>query len=366
MILHLDMDAFFASVEQLDNPALRGRPVIVGGRERGVAAAASYEARVFGVRSAMPIAQAKKLCPTGVFVPGRYARYSEISAGIMACLKSFGTPVQPASIDEAYMDISELKDELIDIALNIKDAIRARVGPLSCSIGIAPVKFLAKICSDVNKPDGVFILRPEDADEFLTDLPVGAIPGVGKAMKASLRAFGVYTAGQLRNLSREFLSERYGKFGLVLHDRARGLDERSVHDNEPARSEGREHTFAEDVSSRRVLKDKLRELADRIGASLTRRGAAGRTITLKLKFADFRQITRSRTIETPAGDGAAIWSVAARILDAVAPREPARLIGISVSGFDERSRQLYLPGLESMGGAFAAAPREQRSRPDGE
>lgn len=348
MILHLDMDAFFASVEQLDNPELRGKPVIIGGRERGVVSTASYEARIYGIHSAMPMAAARKLCPGGVFIQGRYKRYSDLSRAIMSCLSSYTERLQPASVDEAYMDISGLAANFgspLDIALGVKKKIRDVTGGLTCSIGVAPVKFLAKICSDINKPDGLCILRPEEVEGMLPDLPIEALPGVGKAMKSSLQAFGIFTVRQARGLSKQFLWERYGKFGLVLYERARGIDRREVRPNSPHKSEGREHTFSRDVSSRAVLKEKLRELSEKVSASLLKHGRAGRTITLKIKFSDFRQITRSRALETPQNEAGAIAAVASRILDGVRLPQPARLIGVCVSGFDERRSQLYLPGV---------------------
>lgn len=351
MILHLDMDAFFASVEQMDNPDLRGKPVIVGGRERGVVATASYEARAYGIHSAMPIVTARKLCPGGIFVRGQYKRYSEISRMVMRSLGEFSPVIQKASIDEAYLDVSRLAQsgrEPIDIAIAVKDAVARSSGGLTCSIGMAPIKFLAKICSDLNKPDGIFILHQEDMDAFLLDLPVGAIPGVGKAMKSSLHSFGIFTVAQLRNLSKAFLIDRYGKFGADLHDRAHGIDPRGVHENNPARSESCEHTFAMDIFDRATLKRKLREQAERVGASLARNGFAGRTITLKLKFSDFRQITRSCTIEARTSAPAVIFSVASKLLDAVALQKSVRLIGVCVSGFEPRLEQHFLPGFDSL------------------
>ena len=201
MIIHIDMDAFFASVEQMDDPSLRGKPVIVGGEQRGVVSTCSYEARVFGVHSAMPMATARRLCPQAIVVRGRYARYAELSRAVMAALAEFSPLVEQASVDEAYVDATGLErlfGSLEELLLRIKERVREATGGLTCSAGAAPVKFLAKICSDINKPDGMFILRPEEVDDFLATLPVGKIPGVGKRMVESLQGLGVRTVGQLR------------------------------------------------------------------------------------------------------------------------------------------------------------------------
>lgn len=349
MILHLDMDAFFASVEQMDDPSLRGKPLIIGGGDRGVVATASYEARVYGIHSAMPIAIARKLCPHGVFMRGHGARYSEISKKIMACLHNFSPLVQQASIDEAYMDATGL-ERLFGSPENLARAVKKRVaeasGGLGCSIGIAPVKFLAKICSDQNKPNGIFILRPHEADEFLLSLKVDKLPGVGSAMSASLRAFGISTVAQLRSLSREFLGQKYGKWGLALHDRAHGLDPRSVHENPPAKSESAELTFQKDVFDGDILEAALWEHAVRLGRRLRNHGEAGRLITLKIKFSNFRTITRSRSLEFKTNSTQAIFDAAKALLKAQKLPLPIRLIGLGVSGFGESPEQLFLPGMD--------------------
>ena len=260
------MDAFFASVEQLDNPALRGKPVIVGQGQRGVVATASYEARVYGVHSAMPVAEARKLCPHGIYLRGRHARYSELSRKIMAGLEAFSPVVQKASIDEAYLDLTGRApdyDGAMRAGRAVKELVRELSGGLTCSVGLAPVKFLAKICSDINKPDGMFVLDPDDVDPFLRTLPVDRLPGVGKSMRASLAAIGVGSVAQLRRLSRDFLAAKYGKFGAILHDRAFGIDPRPVHENLPPKSESSENTFMRDTMDRRLLKETLLSHAQR-------------------------------------------------------------------------------------------------------
>ena len=299
MIIHIDMDAFFASVEQMDNPDLRGRPVIVGGSsDRGVVSTCSYEARTFGVHSAMPMVVARRLCPQAVIVRGRYQRYAELSHAIMSALKDFSPLVEPASVDEAYMDATGLErlfGPLEELVAGIKTRIVDVTGGLTCSVGAAPVKFLAKICSDVNKPDGVFILRQENMDAFLCALPVGRIPGVGKRTVQSLQDLGVRTVAQLRRFSPDFMERRFGKWGLALYERAQGRDSRKVETEREAKSESAECTFAEDTRDRDFLQRMLMAHAERVGSSLRRHGYRGRTITLKVKFCDFRQITRSRT-----------------------------------------------------------------------
>lgn len=348
MILHLDMDAFFASVEQMDNPALRGQPVIIGGRERGVVATASYEARRFGIHSAMPMATARRLCPHGHFLPGRIGRYAQLSRAIMARLRDFSPMVQPASIDEAYLDISgmgRLYATPHDLAAAIKRAVLEQTGGLTCSIGIAAVKFLAKICSDMNKPDGIYILKPCDMDAFLGALPVGKLPGVGKAMQASLNSYGVFSVSQLRCLSLRFLLERYGKCGQLLYDRARAIDPRTVHANPPPKSESTERTLARDVLDRAYLARELLAHAEKVGAALRKNSLAGHTITIKIKFSDFSQITRSRTIAFQTSATRTIYGIAADLLMTAPLDMPVRLIGLSVSGFESKSGQYLLPGL---------------------
>ncbi|MBD5539193.1 MAG: DNA polymerase IV [Desulfovibrio sp.] len=367
MILHLDMDAFFASVEQLDDPGLRGRPVIIGGDKRGVVSTASYEARRFGVHSAMPIATARRLCPHGVFIRGRHGRYSELSARIMEALRGFSPAVEPASIDEAYLDAGGL-DRLFGPPEALARAVKARVaevtGGLTCSVGMAPVKFLAKICSEVNKPDGVFILAPADADAFLQAIEVTRLPGVGKRMAASLAGLGITHVAQLRGLSRDFLERRYGKWGLVLHDRAHGIDPRPVTPVHEIKSEGAERTFARDVRDRGLLARALFAHAERVGARLRRHGLAGRTVTLKIKFADFRQITRSRTLGGRTDATRTIFETARQLLEEEPLGQPVRLIGLSVSGFEAPAEQLPLPGATSArhGKGGLPAPEEEARR----
>lgn len=347
MIVHLDMDAFFASVEQMDDPELRGKPVIIGGGQRGVVATASYEARVYGIHSAMPMAIARRLCPQGIFLPGNGKRYSELSHLVMDCLGEFGPVVEKASIDEAYLAApTPLPCPPEAYAHAIKDRVATVTGGLTCSIGMAPVKFLAKICSDLNKPDGIFVLDEKDVDAFLVNMPIEKLPGVGPGMSASLRKFGIGTAGDLRELGREFLVMRYGKWGNELHDRARGLDSRTVHENLPPKSESAERTFAEDITDREVLRSALLAHAERVTARLRANRLAGRIITLKVKYADFRQFTRTCTLAERTNATLPVFRAGCELLAAERICAPVRLIGLGVSGFEERATQLHLPGFE--------------------
>lgn len=357
-IIHIDMDAFFASVEQLDDPSLRGKPVVVGQGARGVVSAASYEARKFGVRSAMAVALAKKLCPHAVFVPGRRHRYKELSQAVMETLGNFSPMVEPASIDEAYMDATGL-ERLFGPIEELGQAIRAAVceatGGLTCSVGAAPVKFLAKIASDINKPDGLFILYPEEIPAFLDSLTVGKIPGVGAQFLKQLEQLGVRTAGQVSRYPQEFWERRFGKSGMSLWARAQGLDSRKVEPLSAPKSESAEHTYAEDTRDQAVLHRSLMTHAERIGTSLRAQGLAGRTITLKVKFEDFTQITRSRSLPHRTSATQTLFDVACELLEAVELKLKVRLIGVSISGFQQRAEQGLLP-LVGMGASPAAAP----------
>ncbi|WP_235896689.1 DNA polymerase IV [Oceanidesulfovibrio marinus] len=344
-IMHVDMDAFFASVEVLDDPSLAGKPVIVGGRERGVVSAASYEARKYGVHSAMPTATAKRLCPNGVFVKPRGHRYGELSNIVMETLSDFSPILEKASVDEAYLDVSgteTLFGPPAVLAKKVKDAVREATRGLTCSLGIAPVKFLAKIASDVNKPDGVFIIEAREVAGFLKTLPVGDIPGVGKHGKGALAKLGIVMAADITRYPEEFWLERFGKWGGVLYDRAQGLDPRGVTTYRAPKSEGAETTFAKDIWDKNELRRILWGLCERVGRRLRRDGNLGRTVTLKLKDVDFRNITRSRTLDEPVNTDERIFETAADLLDKERLTKKIRLIGVSVSNFQRTPYQLKL------------------------
>lgn len=354
-IMHVDMDAFFASIEQLDNPALRGKPVIVGGEIRGVVSAASYEARKFGVRSAMPSSQARRLCPQGCFVPGRMERYAEISRIVQATLHRFSPLVEQASVDEAYLDVTgteRLFGPLEDLARQIKDAVREATGGLTCSVGIAPVKFLAKIVSDLRKPDGVFILTEEDTPAFLNTLAVSKVPGVGKVFCGALSSLGIRTCGDVLLRSEEFWERRFGKSGVQLLHRAQGIDPSVLQPEREARSESAETTFDTDTTDRNFLKNWLYHHAERVGRSLRRHGLKARCVTLKIKFSNFKQITRQVSLAEATCATQTLYEHGCALLDNTELEQPVRLIGLGVSHFGETTKQL----------TFFSAPNDEARR----
>ncbi|HEX2500617.1 MAG TPA: DNA polymerase IV [Methylomirabilota bacterium] len=368
MILHVDMDAFYASVEQRDRPELRGRPVVVGAdpRGRGVVSAASYEARRFGIHSAMPIGRAYRLCPTAAFLPVDMDKYARESERIMAILADFTPLVEPLSLDEAFLDVSgsrALHGSGVDIARGIKARIREEVG-LAASAGVAPNKFLAKIASDLEKPDGLVEVRPGQEAAFLRDLPLRRLWGVGPSAERELAALGARTIGDLARLGRARLEARLGASGAHLFELAQGIDERPVVPWHDPKSIGAEETFERDTRDVARLRATLLGQADRVAAELRAAGLRGRTVTLKLRFADFHTLTRRGTGATPTADGGEIfrrvWAAFARI-----PRPQAvRLIGLSVSGFDDASdpEQLSLLGRPDRSERLGRVTDEVRTR----
>ena len=334
----MDMDAFFASIEQLDDPSLRGKAVIVGGEHRGVVSTCSYEARKFGVHSAMPIAEARRRCPHGIYIRPRMRRYAEMSALVREAISRFSPLVEMASVDEAYLDATGLErlfGPVESLGRQLKEAVREATGGLTCSVGIAPVKFLAKIASEQRKPDGLFMLRPEDVPAFLAVLPVRAVPGVGRHFAADLAQLGVKTCGEVSRYSEDFWKRKFGKAGAALWQRAQGIDPREVVPWTPPKSESAEVTLDEDTRDRDVLRTWLMRHAERVGASLRRHGLAGRTGTVKIKYADFRQITRQTTLAHRISSTETIYDTACAILDGVDLADRVRLIGVGVSGFEE-------------------------------
>lgn len=344
-ILHIDMDAFFASVEQLDNPELRGKPVAVGGTtDRSVVAAASYEVRKFGVHSAMSYVKAKQLCPDIIMVQGRMGRYKEVSRQAMGVLAEFSPTIEKASVDEAYMDgtgLERLFGPIDEVGQRIKQRMKEVTG-LTCSVGIAPVRFLAKIASDMDKPNGIYIIRPDEVETFLHTLPVKKIPGVGKKLLDILNRFGVRTCGDILKHPREFWQERLGKYGGALHDRARGIDPNGVVTSSGAKSCSAENTFHEDTIDRDVLTTWLLAQSERVGGDLRRSGYKGRTVTLKVKYADFKQVTRSRSLDARTDNTTVIFDTACDLLAQLELRRAVRLIGVGVSNFEARNRQVTL------------------------
>ncbi len=354
------MDAFYASVERLDAPELAGKPVIVGGAgPRSVVSAASYEARRFGVHSAMPMFQARRLCPQGVFLPVRMARYQEVSRQIMAVLRNFSPVVEQASVDEAYLDASGLErifGPVEELAQKIKLAVLEKTG-LTCSVGLAPVKFLAKIASDQKKPDGCTIIHPERVSDFMDKLPLQKIPGIGGKTLEVLHSLGVRGCRDILNLPPEFWQRRLGKMGLEIYRRASGQDERAVEPYTDAKSESAEHTFDEDSADPEFLSAWLMRQAERVGASLRRQDLSGRTITLKVKYADFTQITRSLSLDSPTNSTQTIFDAARGLLEQLLPLRPVRLIGLGISRFGEDSGR---PGPEQL--SLLPAPEAGRSK----
>lgn len=346
-ILHVDMDAFFASIEQRDNPEYRNKPLIVGGRTRGVVSTCSYEARKFGVHSAMPIFEAKRKCPQGIFIQPRGKVYSEVSKQIHAILQNYSPLVEMASIDEAYLDITGLENLLgtpIDIAHALQDEIFIKTNGLTCSIGIAPIKFLAKIASDEKKPHGIFMISYEDMPNYLKELSIVKIPGVGKRFSEELKKLGIKKCADVCCLDKAFWEQKFGKAGIMLYDRASGIDNREVEPYTERKSESAETTLEENVTDKTVLKKWLLVHAERVGTRLRKHSLKGRTINIKIKFADFKQITRQLTLDKQTNATDTIYQNACLLLDDIVLTKPVRLIGLGMSGFEEliENKQLSL------------------------
>lgn len=334
MILHVDMDAFFASVEQLDHPELRGHPVVVGSDEgRGVVAAASYEARRFGIHSAMPMFMAKRRCPNLVVAPPRRDRYRTVSRSVMAILVRYTPVVEQVSIDEAYLDVdgcARMFGLPETVAHAIKTDIRKETA-LTCSIGVAPLKFLAKIASDLQKPDGLTVIDRDAVSEFIASIPVEKVPGVGKHAQEQLRRMGITTLGAVATVNPSVLVDRLGKFGHRLAELARGRDPTPVTPHGRTRSISTERTLSADTRDRQRLKKHLLAQSQEVGRQLRRHGFLARTVTLKLKDSDFKQITRSVTLDRPTQSSETLYRSAASLLEAQTIVKHIRLIGLGAS-----------------------------------
>ncbi len=362
-IIHIDMDAFYASVEQRDDPGLRGRPVAVGGsRERGVVAAASYEARRFGVRSAMPSITAKRQCPDLVFVPPRFDVYKAVSAQIHAVFARYTTLIQPLSLDEAYLDVTA---PLLDrgsataIAAEIRAAIRAETG-LTASAGVSYNKFLAKLASDHRKPDGLFVITPKMGPAFVEELPVGKFHGVGPVTAAKMNRLGIRTGLDLRAQSLDFLAGHFGKAAHYYHGVARGHDERPVEADRVRKSVGAENTFARDLTQWDEVGPVLEPVFDKVWAACARGGHAGRTVTVKVKYADFQQITRSRSGMHPVASREELERTSLELLrPCFPPPRGIRLLGVTISNLTvdaPETRPLLDFMLDTAAEAFDAGP----------
>lgn len=358
-ILHADLDAFFAAVEQRDRPELRGRPVLVGGEgPRGVVSAASYEARAFGCRSAMPGAVARRLCPQAVFVKPDFARYRAASDAVFAIFERVTPLVEPLSIDEAFLDVTGSRRLLGDgpaIATWIREEVR-RATQLTVSIGVAPNKLVAKIASDLRKPDALVVVPHDGVEAFLAPLPISRLWGVGPAAEAKLERMGIRTFAQARSLDRSTLERHFGTMGGKLHDRCRGIDDRPVETDHRAKSIGHERTFGENLTSLDQCHAQVVDLAERVAWRLRRAGRATAAVTLKVRNGQFKTLTRNHTLAQPTSETGAIQRAALDMLEQWARQrfEPVRLLGVSASKLVEPEG----PGL------FDAREREASAKVD--
>ena len=343
------MDAFFASVEQLDNPELRGKPIAVGGSgERSVVAAASYEARKFGVRSAMPSVIAKRLCPDLIFVNHNFTRYTEVSASIHEIFREYTDLIEPLSIDEAFLDVTEDKKRIGSatlIAKRIRNEIKSKTG-LTASAGVSVNKFLAKIASDINKPDGLFLIKPEEAEKFIEELSVEKFYGIGKVTAQKMHKLGIHTGADLKKWDLAALVRNFGKAGVFFYDIVRGIDERPVEPDQERKSVGTELTYEKDLITRFEVIAELYKLEKELMERLEHSDTRGRTITLKVKFSDFRQITRSKTLQNFIRDFDTLHKEVSGIRKSLKLEgSRIRLLGLSISNLetdDGGDRQLYL------------------------
>lgn len=348
-IIHIDMDAFFASVEQRDDPELRGKPVAVGGSSRrGVVAAASYEARQFGVRSAMPSVTAIRRCPDLLFVTPRFDVYKDVSRQIRGIFRRYTDLVEPLSLDEAYLDVTQPKQGGSDeeIARRIKDDIQKETR-LTASAGVSFNKFLAKMASDADKPNGLYVIRADDAAAFVARLPIEDFHGVGRATAEKMKELGIYTGADLLARSEQDLVSRFGKTGRFFYRIVRGEDYREVQPNRVRKSVGAERTFSQDLRRIDDMEHRIADIAERVAERMSAAGVAGRTITLKVKYHDFELTTRSTTLHRDIYEAGDLRSIASRLLREPAPLRPVRLLGLSVSNLihvegERAARQLQL------------------------
>ena len=352
MILHVDMDAFFASVEKLDNPNLTGKCVIVGGlSNRSVVSAASYEAREFGVHSAMPIFRARQKCPQGIFIKPRMHRYKELSRNVMEVLKKYSPVVEQVSIDEAYIDITgceKLYGEPKEIAFKIKMEIKEKVG-LTCSTGIAPSKVLAKISSDINKPDGFFHITHNEVPGFIETLAVQKIPGVGRVVLKKLELLGIRTLGDVKQYPEDVLLKKIGKFGKRLIELSSCIDTSGVKDFSVRKSVSKETTLNEDTNNIEILREHVLKQSENVGRELRTMKVRARTITLKIKDSNHEQITRNITINNPTSSTEIIYREAFSLLDAFKIRKKIRLIGVGTSSLTSEDSPVQMELFNNRG-----------------
>ena len=348
-IIHVDMDAFYASVEQRDNPQLHGKPVVVAWRgNRSVVCAASYEARKFGVRSAMPAVRAERLCPSAIFLPPDFPRYRAVSRQVREIFKRHTDMIEPLSLDEAYLDVSENKTGLptaTQVARTIREQIRSELS-LTASAGVAPNKFLAKVASDWKKPDGLFVIQPEEVDSFLLPLPVGRLPGVGKVTEEKLKHLEIQTVADLRRMDLPTLEGRFGRYGVRLYELARGIDKSEVVPDRPTQSISAEDTFEQDVLLTE-MEPMIRKLAEHTWAASRKESRIARTVVLKLKTTEFKILTRSHTPGSSPSSCEELTNVALSLLKRVglSPHQRFRLVGVGLSNFCDPENASALPTL---------------------
>jgi DNA polymerase IV len=348
-IIHCDMDAFYASVEQRDDPQLRGKPVIVAWRGNlSVLCAASYEARSFGVRSAMPAVRAERLCPNAVFVAPDFTRYRAVSQSVRQIFKRHTDLIEPLSLDEAYLDVTQNKTGLPTatlVARTIREQIRHELN-LTASAGVAPNKFLAKLASDWRKPDGLFVIQPEEVDAFLLPLQIVRLPGVGKATGEKLAKLGIKTVGDLRTFDVRVLEDHFGRYGRRLHELARGIDDNEVIPDRPTQSISVEDTFEHDVRLAET-EPMIRRLAEKLWSASRKEPRIARTVVLKMKTSEFKILTRSHTPDTPPSSCGELTDIALKLRERVSlgPQQLYRLVGVGLSNFREAERTRAQPVL---------------------
>lgn len=347
-IFHIDLDAFFVSVEQALDPKLKGKPVIVGGdpERRGVVASASYEARPFGIHAGMPLSKARRLCPQAIFIQANFSRYREAAHKFMEILADFSPCIEPLGLDEAYLDVTGCEEpygSLRQMALAIKDRIRRELR-LTASVGIATCKVVAKIASDLCKPNGLLEVARGEERHFLNPLPVARLPGVGKKTEQVLKGMGITTIGELATLPLNIVEKHFGKFGVVIHHYANGIDDRRVEAPGESKSISKQITFAQDTLDRHFLEANLRHLCQQVSAELRYRDKQARCVTLRLRYADFKTITRQVALKEASNISQVIFAAARQLLsEALVQRgKPIRLIGSRVSSLSGKERQLRM------------------------
>jgi DNA polymerase-4 len=349
--MHIDLDAFFVSVEQAENPELKGKPVVVGGRpdQRGVVASASYEARTFGLHAGMPLTTASRLCPQAIFIQGSFPKYRRASQRFMAILADFSPYLEPVSLDEAYLDVTgfeSLYGSIHQMAVAIKKRIKDELG-LCASIGIANCKVVAKVASELSKPDGLLEVAAGEERSFLSPLPITKLPGIGRKTEPILNSLGINTIGKLSTMPLSALKSHFGTSGEILWRYSRGIDDRKVEPPAEAKSMSRETTFGKDTRDHSLLKATLRYLSERVGSQLRQRGKQARCVTLKLRYADFTTITRRHTLRQSSDSDQTIFNTGVELLKQALSQQKVRLIGIGVSNLTEPGRQLDMLDLSA-------------------